>query len=584
MTRTALIIAAGNGSRLRAATRTVPKPLVNVGGQPLLRQILSDAQSAGIRKAWIVLGYGADEIKTHFEKHPVPGIEIDWLYNEDYKRSNGLSVLKARDVLKEDFVLLMADHVFEAKTLRALLRQEPKPGESVLAIDRKLDAVADIDDACKVLTSNGSVTQIDKSLQSYNAVDTGMFLCTPGIFEALSSAVRDGDVLLADGVRELARRGKMKYLDIGDARWQDVDTPETLAVAEQLIDERRAPVTTHTNRLLLPNHGMSKAQEISIFASRFLRSRLLHRPRYINIEVTKICNARCGTCDYWQLQSPNELRDFSPVVNAVDPLGVSLAGGEPTLRKDLPRIIEKLRDNCPRITFIAMISHGGLLTREKASILRQAGLTNIGISLDYPGDEHDRERGIPGLFKHISEIVPQLPALGFKSVQVHCIISNRNLDHLIPLAELAKQWGVTQSFTTFSAAKVGPGNYWVPPERLGYLRERIAELIDYRKKNRHVNNSVEYLQRIPEFFSGAQITGCQAGVNWVHLTPQGFIKTCSEFDEALHWTEWGRRKKEVPRPDCTACWFKCRGENQTKLTPQRAYDYANMFVRQFLRS
>ena len=53
-----------------------------------------------------------------------------------------------------------------------------------------------------------------------------MFLCSPTLFNRLESAIRDGNCSLSDGMRQLARERSLRALDIGDAHWQDVDTPE----------------------------------------------------------------------------------------------------------------------------------------------------------------------------------------------------------------------------------------------------------------------------------------------------------------------------------------------------------------------
>jgi choline kinase len=112
-----------------------------------------------------------------------------------------------------------------------------------LAADRKIDSIFDLDDATKVKIEGDQLIAIGKQLDDYNAIDTGMFLCSDEIFTYLEAAQRDGDCSLSDGVRLMAADGKVRAVDIGDAWWQDVDTPEMLARAEQdsarLLRQRR---------------------------------------------------------------------------------------------------------------------------------------------------------------------------------------------------------------------------------------------------------------------------------------------------------------------------------------------------------
>ncbi len=96
--------------------------------------------------------------------------------NPDYHKSNGVSALKARNALHGNFLLLMADHIFEPETARTMVRQHLKPGEVILAVDPKIDRVFDLDDATKVRRCGDWIVDIGKDIAEYDALDTGMFL------------------------------------------------------------------------------------------------------------------------------------------------------------------------------------------------------------------------------------------------------------------------------------------------------------------------------------------------------------------------------------------------------------------------
>ena len=232
-TKTALILAAGNGSRLVTVSGGKPKPLVELHGRPLIEHVLLGARDAGIERFVIVAGYQAEALRAWVKGRHFYGTQIEVLENPDYKtKANGMSVLKARHAIAEPFLLLMADHIFESETVAALLRQRVEPGETILAVDSKLESIFDMDDATKVRRQGAYIVEIGKQLPLYNAVDTGMFLCTPAVFSALERAQRNDDCSLSDGMRLLAQQGKFRGFDIGNASWQDVDTPEALAHAE----------------------------------------------------------------------------------------------------------------------------------------------------------------------------------------------------------------------------------------------------------------------------------------------------------------------------------------------------------------
>jgi 1L-myo-inositol 1-phosphate cytidylyltransferase len=226
-----VIIAAGMGTRLHC-DEGLPKPLLSLGGRPLALRVLDRFAEAGVREAVIVVGYRAQEVEAGI-RGGNPSIPVTFVENPRFKMSNGLSVLAAKPAVGDrSFFLSMADHVFEPSLIRGL-RAAPLPADGlVLAVDRKLDQIFDEDDATKVRTEDGRIVEIHKVLPAFDAVDTGLFACTPALFDAIERAAAkrpDGDCSLSDGVKALAAGGRAFVHDIGDGWWQDVDTPEAMA-------------------------------------------------------------------------------------------------------------------------------------------------------------------------------------------------------------------------------------------------------------------------------------------------------------------------------------------------------------------
>jgi len=228
-----LILAAGNGSRLKAVSAGLPKPLVAFQGRPILEHILRRAQRAGIEEFVIVLGYRGELIRQWFENRWRDRARFTWVENPDYHKSNGVSALKARTALRDNFLLLMADHLFETETARTMVRQYLAPGEVILGVDSNIHRVFDIDDATKVRRRGDRIVDIGKEIEEYDAIDTGMFLCTPALFHDLDRSSKDGNCSLSDGMRLLASDSRLRALEIGDAPWYDLDTPEALAHADE---------------------------------------------------------------------------------------------------------------------------------------------------------------------------------------------------------------------------------------------------------------------------------------------------------------------------------------------------------------
>jgi choline kinase len=228
-----VILAAGNGLRLSSLS-PLPKPLVTIEARPLLDRVLGALAQARLPHVKIVVGNAADSIRSH-PFGAAEGLDIEWIANDRYNQPNGISLLCAEGHVRSPFVLLMADHLFQVDTLRRLLTQTCPADGVVLAVDRKLDAIYDIDDATKVATRGEMVERIGKDLPAYDAVDTGMFLCSESIFEAMRQSASVGKESLSDGVATLARAGRVRTWDIGPAVWIDVDTPGARNEAERMV-------------------------------------------------------------------------------------------------------------------------------------------------------------------------------------------------------------------------------------------------------------------------------------------------------------------------------------------------------------
>jgi len=234
--RQALIIAAGRGVRFGTATDLLPKPLIEVAGIPLICRTLLTARKAGINHFVIVTGYQGEVLEKYIRKEIPPGLTVRCLRNERWERPNGLSVLRAKESLQGCFALLMADHLFDFQILKNLSAYPLPSGHCRLAADFHPERVFDLADATKVLVRDGRILDIGKEIEDYNAIDTGIFLCSDGVFEALEAVISTGKESLSDGIRELARKRRMEAMDTGGLFWQDVDDETSrLEVEKRLL-------------------------------------------------------------------------------------------------------------------------------------------------------------------------------------------------------------------------------------------------------------------------------------------------------------------------------------------------------------
>jgi 1L-myo-inositol 1-phosphate cytidylyltransferase len=244
-----VILAAGAGSRLRGDRKISLKPLQRVAGRALIEHVIGAFHEVGVRKMHIVVGSGKDEITAHLRSAGAARWDLNFIENPYWSKQNGLSVLAARAQVTGPFFLSMADHLFEPSLVATLAQGAVSPELLYLAVDRKVESIFDLDDATKVRTRGDAIARIGKSLTTYDAIDAGVFVCPPALFAHLEAAQIDGDCSLSDGVLAMAAAGTARVVDIGDAFWQDVDTPAMLAQAEAGIAalssaSRNSPATT----------------------------------------------------------------------------------------------------------------------------------------------------------------------------------------------------------------------------------------------------------------------------------------------------------------------------------------------------
>ena len=228
----AVILMAGIGSRLRGSANTIAKPLIPIAGRPLISYAIDSFDKVGVKTLHAVVGPNGDELAAAVTPLLPAHMEFRPISNPNWRKQNGVSLLAAAGKVNAPFFLAMGDHLFESAILDTLMT-EADLGRLNLAIDRKINSIFDLDDAMKVRTEGNQIVGIGKKLENYNAIDTGIFVCPEIVFEYLRRALKDDDCSLADGVRLMAEDGKALAIDIGEVWWQDVDTPEMLARAEQ---------------------------------------------------------------------------------------------------------------------------------------------------------------------------------------------------------------------------------------------------------------------------------------------------------------------------------------------------------------
>ncbi len=246
-----LIIAAGGGSRLRDKGES--KPLIPLLGVALIERVIRTAIDAGAEDFYVVVGHEAEQVTAFLDRLARRlRIRITTLLSHDWEAGNGLSVLRAKRCMRGPFLLLMADHLVDPQLIRTLRAHRLRDNEIALGVDSDTtNCLVDLDDVTRVDVVDGKIREIGKGLDQFNGFDTGVFLCSPTIFDVLEHA--NGDASLSAAIRSLAASDNATAIATSEF-WIDVDDTVTFRRAEKALSGRLrdkpndGPIARHLNR------------------------------------------------------------------------------------------------------------------------------------------------------------------------------------------------------------------------------------------------------------------------------------------------------------------------------------------------
>jgi choline kinase len=230
----AILLAAGTGRRLQ---RPFPKCLVDIGGMTLLRRTLRALAAVKVLEAWIVVGYRHDLIAAELDRFPAP-LPVVCVRNEAYLRGSVRSLWAARQVMSSAVLVMDADVLFPVHLLRRLVQSshsncvlaDPRSAftgeEMMLTIedDHICDITRGVREASHVLGEGVGFYKLDPLTAQRLRV----------VLEQWIASGRD-DEEYEEAFRVLFRACIFGYELVGDLPWTEVDFPEDITKAEQMV-------------------------------------------------------------------------------------------------------------------------------------------------------------------------------------------------------------------------------------------------------------------------------------------------------------------------------------------------------------
>ncbi len=308
-------------------------------------------------------------------------------------------------------------------------------------------------------------------------------------------------------------------------------------------------------------------------------SYLAKRPLYCSWQVTYRCNFRCSFCGYWKMGnrkneelSVSEFALGARKLRKLAPMFISLAGGEPLIRKDLPEIVNAV--SAYHFPFIT--TNGWLVTAQKAKTLFRSGLMGAVVSLDFADEKlHDENRGREGAFRRAVDAVKcfvQAKTDKIQKVNITAVLLKENIDQMEKLIILAGRLGAEFTLQPYAHIKTNGQQDEVITDHT-ITQEVSRHLLKLKRKYPNFKSSREYLRRYDEFFR-AGISGCQAGKLFFNIDDRGDVAKCVEDMEnpvgniktiGIDQLRNALLQKQVENR-CKACWYGCRGEVESFYT------------------
>jgi len=263
-------------------------------------------------------------------------------------------------------------------------------------------------------------------------------------------------------------------------------------------------------------------------ASRGTKNFLLKRPFCVSFEITYSCNAKCKHCHLGGIVKDEEQATperFGARAEELKPVVAQISGGEPLLRRDLEQII-KLIKRPQRPPYIVLTTNASLLTKEKYASLREAGVDEFSVSLDYPDERHDEFRGVPGLFKRIETLCTSLRTIKDKCITLSCVVQSQNYKDVLALAEKAREWEVKMNFSAYTMLRTAKKEYMISEDEMPEFKEIIRRLIDFKRKYKTVFTSEYVFKQMIKFFENHETPNCRAGERFLVVNPDGTLSPC----------------------------------------------------------
>lgn len=275
--RTALLLAAGTGSRLAPLTDMTPKCLVNVNDISILERLLCSLEEHNFNRLVVVIGHHADCIRDYLGAKK-GGMDITYITSPLYKTTNNIySLWLARDVIDEPFLLIESDLVFDTDMLTQMLYPdrvavaeiEPWMNGTTVTVNNLMEVDAF---HCGAETTD---RQQYKTVNIYSLSNATWQLVRERLDHQISNKMVNGyyETVFADMVQEDCLLFTPVFFDTNS--WYEIDTIADLRAAELVCQSNDLPPSFTIDQFIRPSGDVNYPQDIKTSMAMAPTSKLL---------------------------------------------------------------------------------------------------------------------------------------------------------------------------------------------------------------------------------------------------------------------------------------------------------------------
>jgi MoaA/NifB/PqqE/SkfB family radical SAM enzyme len=250
------------------------------------------------------------------------------------------------------------------------------------------------------------------------------------------------------------------------------------------------------------------------------------------------------------------------------PCVVQVSGGEPLMRDDLEEVVRNIK-SADGLPYTILVSAWALMTEERYLRLREAGIDQFSVSLDFPDDRHDDFRCYPGLYDQLNDVIPRCAAHGYDDIVLNTCITAANVAEINAAADQAREWGVNICYSAYSARRTGNREYFPEkPDELRILREQLDSIEARRNGSNFIVSAPTTIEATRRYFETGGAPGCKAGLRFLVVTADGQLQPCSMQFRKYPLEDRARMVDEFTRSNaCDECYVAIRS-NLDKTFPQ----------------